>query len=106
MRLLDKDALLQDLKSSKKDLQEIREGLKYDDEKRICDSEILTFGECIMRVNNAPTIDIKTEVAREIFAEIEFDIANLDFDREETRAIAIEGVIAELKNKHIGGVGE
>lgn len=64
MRLIDADALLQDLKLSKKDLQEIREGLKYDDEKRICDSEILTFGECIMRVNNAPTVDIKTEVAK------------------------------------------
>lgn len=75
MRLIDADALLQDLKDSKKDLQEIRDGLKYDDEKRICDSEILTFGECIMRVNNAPTVDIKTEVVREIFAEIEKQIA-------------------------------
>ena len=42
----------------------------------------------------------KAEVAREIFAEIEFDIANLDFDREETRAIAIEGVIANAKKKY------
>lgn len=46
------------------------------------------------------------DAAKEIFAEIEFDIANLDFDREETRAIAIEGVIAKAKNKYIGGVGE
>ena len=42
----------------------------------------------------------KTEIAREIFEEIEFDIANLDFDREETRAIAIEGVIANAKKKY------
>ena len=42
----------------------------------------------------------KAEVAREIFEEIEFDIANLDFDSGETRAIAIEGVIAELKKKY------
>ena len=42
----------------------------------------------------------KSDAAMKIFAEIEFDIANLDFDREETRAIAIEGVIAELKKKY------
>lgn len=49
-----------------------------------------------------PTADVapKIEVAREIFEEIEFDIANLDFDREESRAIAIEGVIAALKKKY------
>ena len=41
--------------------------------------------------------------AEEIFAEIEFDIANLDFDREESRAIAIEGVIAALKKKYTEG---
>ena len=43
---------------------------------------------------------LKTEVAREIFAEIEFDIHQLMFERDETRAIAIEGVIAELKKKY------
>ena len=43
---------------------------------------------------------IKIELAREIFAELEFDIAQLDFDREETRAIAIEGIIAAIKKKH------
>ena len=43
---------------------------------------------------------IKAEVAREIFEEIEFEIHQLDFDREETRAIAIEGIIAELKKKY------
>ena len=43
---------------------------------------------------------IKAIAAREIFEEIEFDIHQLDFDREETRAIAIEGIIAELKKKY------
>lgn len=38
--------------------------------------------------------------ASEIFAEIEFDICQLDFDREETRAIAIEGIIAKAKKKY------
>lgn len=41
----------------------------------------------------------KAEYAREIFTEIEFDINNLDFDREETRAIAIEGIIANAKKR-------
>lgn len=45
---------------------------------------------------------IKAEVAREIFEEIEFDIHQLMFDREETRAIAIEGIIANLKKKYAG----
>ena len=72
---------------------------------------------------NAPTADVvpKSEVERlkaekdaliknyaecmkdyasEIFAEIEFDIRQLDFDREETRAIAIEGIIAKAKKKY------
>ncbi len=44
----------------------------------------------------------KAEVAREIFEEIEFDIHQLMFDREETRAIAIEGIIANLKKKYVG----
>ena len=42
----------------------------------------------------------QSEVAEEIFGEIEFDIAQLDFDREETRAIAIEGIIANAKKKY------
>jgi len=56
----------------------------------------------IREVKNAPTVDIKTEVAREIFAEIDiplqrfmnehdYSIGNLIFD------------IDELKNKYIGG---
>ena len=44
----------------------------------------------------------KYEVAREIFEEIEFDIHQLMFERDEHRAIAIEGVIAELKKKYTG----
>ena len=43
-----------------------------------------------------------SEVAEEIFGEIEFEIHQLDFDREETRAIAIEGIIASVKKKYIG----
>ena len=43
--------------------------------------------------------EVQAEYAREIFTEIEFDINNLDFDREETRAIAIEGIIANAKKR-------
>lgn len=43
---------------------------------------------------------IRSEVAKEIFAELEFDIHQLMFERDETRAIAIEGIIAALKKKH------
>ena len=43
----------------------------------------------------------KQEVAREIFEEIEFEIHQLDFDRDETRAIAIEGIIANVKKKYL-----
>ena len=43
---------------------------------------------------------VKREFASEIFAEIEFEIHQLDFDREETRAIAIEGIIANAKKKY------
>lgn len=42
----------------------------------------------------------KIEVAKEIFDEIEFDIHQLMFERDEHRAIAIEGVIANLKKKY------
>lgn len=51
----------------------------------------------------APAADVvpKSEVEN-IFEEIEFDIRQLDFDREETRAIAIEGIIANAKKKHTG----
>lgn len=50
-------------------------------------------------IEDAPTVNVTTmnEAAKEIFAAIEFDIRDLDFDREETRAIAIEGAIAILK---------
>ena len=46
--------------------------------------------------------DGRKEAAREIFEEIEFDIHQLMFERDETRAIAIEGIIAELKKKYTG----
>lgn len=51
-----------------------------------------------------PTADVvpKSEVDK-IFEEIEFEIANLDFDRDETRMIAIDGIIANTKKKYTEG---
>lgn len=41
-----------------------------------------------------------TKVAEEIFEELEFDIHQLMFERDETKVFAIEGIIAELKKKY------
>ena len=60
-------------------------------------------GECYSpSLRKIPTSDVapRSEVAREIFEEIEFDIHQLMFERDEHRAIAIEGVIANLKKKY------
>ena len=70
---------------------------------RTCD-ECMTSFECkammyAKRFYNAGYRK-STEVAEEIFGEIEFEIHQLDFDREETRAIAIEGIIANAKKKY------
>ena len=64
-----------------------------------------TWLDCRLTVINAQTADVapKSEVAREIFEEIEFDIHQLMFERDETRAIAIEGIIANLKKKYTEG---
>ena len=70
----------------------------------------------VMSLADVPTVDIKTEVAREIFAEIEqiiqgklktlslFKEDEEDFYMGETHAL--EKLLDELKNKYIGGVGE
>jgi hypothetical protein len=106
MRLIDADALLkEDFTDSFVDF--------YDN----------TVFEAI--IENAPTVDIKTEVAREIFAEIEKqtseELKDVDDSYHRMRikgrnATFYEGAkqsleslslyFAELKNKYIGGVGE
>ena len=87
--------------------------------KHCCFPCLMGNGKCVADLNSSECyVAIETanhlynagyrkasEVAEEIFAEIEFEIAQLDFDREETRAIAIEGIIAELKKKYTEGEG-
>jgi hypothetical protein len=53
-----------------------------------------------------PTIDIKTEVAREIFAEIEMLMLDGKIGNVYPAKIINPNKYAELKNKYIGGVGE
>lgn len=58
---------------------------------------------CIVEMfDNAPTVDIKTEVAREIFAEIE----KLKSTKYDYNDYVEWEAIAELKNKYTGGVRE
>lgn len=80
MRLIDADVLLQELG-------------------KVCvptTSEFFTVAQCVRKVKDAPTIDIKTEVAREIFAEIE-KVATINLHTGEIKISAHE--YAELKNK-------
>ena len=57
MRLIDADALLDDLKSSAKDAREWEEETQ-DEEIKIRDEQTFgTFVECALRVKNAPTIE-------------------------------------------------
>lgn len=91
MRLIDADALIEELKYKRRT---DREGKKY------------SGLECaISKVKKMPTIDSKTVVAKEIFAEIEkllqrfmnehdYSIGDLLYD------------VTELENKYIGGMSK
>jgi hypothetical protein len=85
------------------DADKFKNNLEKAMEKRhlICGVKAVDVGAVIAALQMLPTADVvpRSEVD-EIFAELEFEIAQLDFDREETRAIAIEGIIAALKKKY------
>ena len=57
MRLIDADALKEDLKESKEELWKIYYGLSNHSDKQICVGQISTFAEVILRVKDAATID-------------------------------------------------
>ena len=100
MRLIDADALEKGLKESYKALIEYQKGLSLDEERRVCDARLATFRECVVRIHKAPTVDIKTEVAREIFEEIDLKCVEVLGDFNFYR-------YNELKNKYTKeGVGE
>lgn len=57
MRLIDADALKEDLRESYEALQKIYVGLKHHEDKRICGGQLSSFLEAILRVKDAPTIE-------------------------------------------------
>ena len=56
-RLIDADALMEDLKQEHDWLIKLYEGLQFYDDKRQCSAEIAAFNEIIMRIKKAPTIE-------------------------------------------------
>jgi len=61
--LISRNALLDSLRESVNWLHKIYDGLQYEDEKRICSTEIASFYEAILRVKDAPAVDA-VEVVR------------------------------------------
>lgn len=57
MRLIDGDALADSLRESKNKLKEILDDERCEMEYRICEGQMNTFIEAILRVNETPTID-------------------------------------------------
>lgn len=55
---IEREALAEDLRGSYEELRKIYNGLRYDEERRICSSELTSFMECIIRVKEAPTADV------------------------------------------------
>lgn len=55
---IDREALLDSLRESETGLREIAKGLRFPIEKQICDAQIITFVECILRVKSVPTADV------------------------------------------------
>lgn len=104
MRLIDADALEKGLKESYKALIEYQKGLSLDEERRVCDARLATFREFVVRIHKAPTVNIKTEVAREIFEEIE---ENSECYNDYGDYYIDHGIFNFLKNKYTKeGVGE
>lgn len=60
-RAIDADAYLEDLKESYEKLEKIRDSIQCENEKRICEGQLLTFAECAMRLSEQPTIEPKQE---------------------------------------------
>lgn len=103
MRLIDADALVQELGKMQVPTT----------------SEFFVVAKCVDIVKYAPTVDIKTEVAREIFAEIETTIKGMlvlikfnymsSVKEKELKIRCYQDVleyVAELKNKYTKeGVG-
>lgn len=91
MRLIDADALVQELGKLQVPTT----------------SEFFIVSQCVRKVNDAPTVDIKTEVAREIFDKA-IDMISLRYlDEDDYTFGELIYDLNELKNKYTKeGVGE
>ena len=56
-RLIDANALIASLRESLDELRRIGDGLSHHEDKQICNGQICTFLEAIMRVREQPTVD-------------------------------------------------
>ena len=56
-RMIDANALMASLRESLDELRKIGDGLSYHEDKQICNGQICTFLEAIMRVREQPTVD-------------------------------------------------
>lgn len=69
--LISRSALLEDLRESKAELKRILEGLGCEMEWRICEGQVSSFAEVIMRVKEAPAVDaIPIDTVAEMLAEL------------------------------------
>jgi RecB family exonuclease len=73
--------------------------------KKLAETEVELMNVCLEKTNCDDMIQYILDFyfrrkVMDVFEEIEFEIRQLDFDREETRAIAIEGIIAKCKKKY------
>lgn len=57
MRMIDADALKENLSKSYDSLRKLYDGLIYNSEKAVCSGQLATFLEAIMLIMEAPTID-------------------------------------------------
>ena len=55
---IEREALKEDLKESYDRLRAIYYGLTYDEEKQLCERQLATFIEAILRVKEAPAADV------------------------------------------------
>lgn len=110
MRLIDADALIKHLE------EEVNECGDYDIDKPVIYGTMLGLKSGISFAQAMPTVDIKTEVAREIFAEIYKTTSSVYNEYVRTTrgigamdyafVIKLDHAITELKNKYTKeGVG-
>ena len=62
-RLIDADPVYEDLRKSYEELKSIRDTLTQHEDIQICNAQLITFQEALIRIKDAPTVDA-VEVVR------------------------------------------